>query len=268
MIQNPYQNDDFKTFISPLCNRQQFIQQYLNRYGIDAPVISLNGKNHIYVKFPVNQYNPMYRIKTVLAHYDRFPGSAGANDNSAAVFCMLNWAVKLSNRKTFHNIRLVFTDGEEMGDGGVAEQGAYELALLFKKLGIEKGDVFVFDSMGRGTVPVICDTKLPEKISRKFLQQYESLQNRAASVLTRVVKNKWFTFPSGFSDNAGFIVNGIPAVALTMLPESEVEEVLYNPQKVPLTWQMFHTREDNLENLTPESYEVFAKILDEMMMLV
>ena len=84
----------FQNFIAPDCDRAAFIQNYLNNAGLEAPIFQMEGKNHIYVKFPQAQYNPTFRIKTVIAHYDRI--GIGANDNSAAVFCLLEWAVKLA----------------------------------------------------------------------------------------------------------------------------------------------------------------------------
>ena len=79
---------EFQEFISPACDRAAFIQNYLAKAGIECPVMQIEGKNHLYVKFPRQQYDPMFKIKTVLAHYDRI--GCGANDNSAAVFCLLS----------------------------------------------------------------------------------------------------------------------------------------------------------------------------------
>ena len=133
----------FQIFISPDCDRAAFIQNYLNDAGLEAPILQMEGKNHIYVKFPQNQYNPTFRIKTVIAHYDRI--GIGANDNSAAVFCLLEWAAEIARfycgaqntaagGPLFHNIRLIFTDGEELGAAGVAAQGAFPLAQVFRRL--------------------------------------------------------------------------------------------------------------------------------------
>jgi len=258
---------DFYRFISPDCDRQNFIQEFLNRAGIEAPVIQINGKNHIYVKFPLSQYNPMFQVKTVLAHYDRFPGSPGANDNSSGVYALLLWAVRLKNRSGFHNVRLVFTDGEELGENGVNQQGAYDLAALFKRLGITNESVFVFDSVGRGTVPVICDTHFPKGVSRIFINKYNQLQEKAEKLLRRA-NGKWLCLPADYSDNAGFIVNGIPAVAITMLPDKEAEAYARDNKNIPDTWKYFHTEKDNVESLTPVSFEIMEKILDELAALV
>ena len=281
----------FNDFIAPDCNRAAFIQNYLKIAGLEAPILQMEGKNHIYVKFPQAQYNPTFRIKTVIAHYDRFPGSPGANDNSAAVFCLLEWAAKLAaipvvecprsggientadfgsfpaaRSKLFHNIRLIFTDGEELGAaGGVAEQGAFPLAQVFRRLGITNDDIFVFDCMGRGDVPILTQTILPPKAPERFVKDFSALEQRAANLLQASANGRWFSLPCNYSDNASFIANGIPAVAITMLPSAEVTAATRG--ETPLTWQLLHTAGDNLASLTPQSFEIFHNILNNLAVL-
>ncbi len=255
----------FKDFIAPDCDRAAFIQNYLNDAGLEAPILQMEGKNHIYVKFPQNQYDPTFRIKTVIAHYDRFPGSPGANDNSAAVFCLLEWAAKLAKLAggQFHNIRLIFTDGEELGAaGGVAEQGAFPLAQVFRRLGITNDDIFVFDCMGRGDVPVLTQTILPPKTPAGFVKSFTVLEQRAAALLQSSANGRWFCLPCNYSDNASFIANGIPAVAITMLPSAEVTAATRG--QIPETWQLLHTAGDNLASLNPQSFEIFHNILNNL----
>ena len=255
----------FNDFIAPDCNRAAFIQNYLKTAGLEAPILQMEGKNHIYVKFPQSQYNSMFRIKTVIAHYDRFPGSPGANDNSAAVFCLLEWAAQLARLASpaFHNIRLIFTDGEELGAaGGVAEQGAFPLAQIFRRLGITNDDIFVFDCMGRGEVPILTQTILPPKAPTRFVKDFSTLEQRAASLLQASANGRWFSLPCNYSDNASFIANGIPAVSITMLPSAEVTAATRG--ETPLTWQLLHTAGDNLASLTPQSFEIFHNILNNL----
>lgn len=253
----------FKDFITPDCDRAAFIQDYLKAAGLEAPIMQMEGKNHIYVKFPQLQYNPIFRIKTVIAHYDRFAGSPGANDNSAAVFCLMEWAKKLVECSQFHNIRLIFTDGEELGAaGGVAEQGAFPLAQVFRRLGITNDDIYVFDCMGRGDVPILTQTILPPKTPAKFVKEFAALEQRAAALLQTSANGRWFSLPCNYSDNASFIANGIPAVAITLLPSAEVTAATQGQQ--PQTWQLLHTPADNLESLTHQSFEIFHNILNNL----
>lgn len=250
----------FERFISSGCDRLLFIQDYLNQYGIETPVIQLEDKSHIYVKFPQKQYNPQFKIKTVIAHYDRVEGSPSANDNSAAVFCMMEWAVKLFQMKGFHNIRMIFTDGEEMGESGVESQGAFPLAELFRKLGITNDDVYVFDCMGRGEVPILAQTVLPKGVSKQFASKFYDLESRAQKLIQTAAGGKWFTLPCNYSDNASFIANGIPAVAITMLPSIEVSMALRGEK--PETWQLLHTDGDNFSSVSAASFELTLKIFD------
>lgn len=262
------ENYSFEQFISLDCDRKAFIQGFLNANGIEAPVIQLEGKNHIYVKFPLTQYNSMFKVKTVVAHYDRAAGTPGANDNSAAVFGMLQWAVRISaacqsGTLSFHNVRIIFTDGEEEGDAGVKDQGAYSLAALFRKLNILEDDIFVFDCMGRGTVPVICENNLPSGASTTIKNRIVELENKAEKLITEASGGRWFKMPTSYSDNASFLANGIPAVAITMLPADEIN--LYTREQIPpATWSLFHTANDNLSSLTPEAFQITARILDNL----
>ncbi|MCR5189307.1 MAG: M28 family peptidase [Treponema sp.] len=255
----------FKDFIAPACDRLTFIQKNLNALGLDAPVLQMEGKNHIYVKFPQSQYNPQFRIKTVIAHYDRI--GIGANDNSAAVFTLIQWAgqlLRLYDKGGFHNIRLIFTDGEELGAKGVAEQGAFPLAQVFRKLGLTNDDIYVFDCMGRGDLPILTQTILPKGLAQKFVSDFSALEKRAQKLISQAGNGKWFTLPCNYSDNASFIANGIPAVAITILPSEDVDAALRG--LVPETWKRFHTPADNFESLTPQAFELTFRILNQLAM--
>jgi len=262
-MNNPEFPQTFKDFISLNCDRARFIQDYLKAGGLDSTIISLQGKNHIYVKFQAQHYNPMFRIKTVIAHYDRI--GIGANDNSAAVFCLMEWARSVALRQAQgpqeHNIRLIFTDGEELGEqGGVEEQGAFPLAQTFRKLGITNDDIYVFDCMGRGDVPILAQAKIPPNVPTQFLTQYSKLEERTKKILQSVSNGKWFTLPVNYSDNASFIANGLPAVAITMLPSEEVQQVLNG--QTPQTWTNLHTPQDNLSSLNQVAFEICYKIIN------
>ena len=250
---------DFLDFIKPDCNRLNFIQNFLKQNDVETAVIPLEGKKHIYVKFPQNQYNPLFNIKTVVAHYDRFENSPGANDNSAAVYMLMLWAVKLSRQFDFHNVRIIFTDGEEACPDGVTSQGAFAIASLFKKLDI-KDDIFVFDCMGCGNVPVLCENKIPQKAGNAFIKKLTALENKAQRIIRTAGNGKWFCLPCNYSDNASFIAQGIPAVAITVLPSSEVSDVLKN--QTPKTWKNLHTQNDNIDNLWESSFSLSMKIFD------
>ncbi|MCR5171482.1 MAG: M28 family peptidase [Treponema sp.] len=285
----------FDKYIAPDADRLKFLQDYLLARSVQTSVVSVAGRKHLYVNFPSSSYNPRFKIKTILTHYDRVSGSPGANDNSAADFQIADFAVRLKkaiDRGAVPNIRIFFTDGEELGEGGVSSQGAFGLAELFKKLGITNDDVYVFDSCGRGQVAVLAQAGLGQAQSKNssFAKKFISLFERTQNLLRTSCQNSWITLPVPYSDNAGFLALGIPAVAITLLPKEEVsdyqrallsdknlESEVMNchmddgpdklprfkyEEKMPVTWRLFHTPYDNALSLTEESFDVMRKILD------
>ena len=212
----------FQRYIAADCDRLNFLQNYLLERGVKTSIIPLEGKKHLYVNFPSTSYNPMFKIKTVISHYDRVAGSPGANDNSLANFAVADFAALLAGSKKVHNVRIFFTDGEELGAEGVSSQGSFALADLFRKLGITNDDVYVFDACGRGEVAVLARAGLDSKISGNFKKKFMDLYERTQNLLRAAVPNSWITLPVPYSDNAGFLACGIPAVAITFLPKDEV----------------------------------------------
>lgn len=287
----------FQEYIAPDCDRLAFLQDYLARRGVQTSVIALGGKRHLYVNFPSAAYNPMFRIKTIISHYDRVAGSPGANDNSAANFAIADFAAELMGSGRAHNVRIFFTDGEELGAEGVLSQGAFALADLFRRLGITGDDVYVFDACGRGDVAVLARAGLDSKVSGKFRKSFLDLFGRTESLLRSAAKNSWMTLPVPYSDNAGFLACGIPAVAITFLPKDEaslyyknlmadknlekavmnckidsraghridlsIQEFKYQ-EKMPVTWRLFHTEYDNFLSLTDGSFALLRRILREI----
>ena len=284
---------DFIDFLQPDCNRKEFIQEKLLSYGINSSSIVIDGKSHIYVDFSKNNYNTRFKIKTLVAHYDRVPSSTGANDNTSGVFALIEAAKRLSTSDFVHNTRIIFTDGEEDGRFGVLEQGAFSLAKRLKELNSIDGEVFVFDCVGRGEVPVISEIEFPKNVDVSFYRKYMNLVSNTNSIISNYSPYNNMILPTSFSDNAGFIANGIPAVLITMLPKDEVANYMSNlkripglkesvlnrkledvPNKsqpeyilresIPLTWKYFHTQYDNITTLTPVSFSIISKIIDEI----
>lgn len=278
-------SSEYIDFLAQDCDRTSFIVNYLEKRGVKSTVINIDERRHIYVNFPKEQYSGYFRIKTLIAHYDRVKESPGANDNSFAVFSMMNWAAALNEKNIQHNIRLIFTDGEEMDE--LEGQGAFALAGTFRRLGITNDDVYVFDCMGRGTIPVLQKPPLLDKAKPAFRKKFNELFNRTQAVLKTAAGGSWVTLPVSWSDNAGFIASGIPAVLVTMLPSNEasaymmaltknpgLEDFVVNHKAatpderirlstmLPETWKFLHSVKDSAESITIESSYVFERILN------
>ncbi|MBP5157193.1 MAG: M28 family peptidase [Treponema sp.] len=284
---------EFKAYIAPGADRAGILQDYLHDRGVESAIAAIDGRQHILVQFDSRFYNPQFKIKTVIAHYDRVEGSPGANDNSAANFQIADWAGELAKWQGIHNVRIFFTDGEELGwNNGTLLQGAYGIANVFKRLGITNDDIYVFDSCGRGEVPILARTVLPPKVPAGFAKAFRDLYGRTQELLRRSCPGRWMSLPVPYSDNASFLACGIPAVALTMLPAQEAslyarelvnsknleaqvmnreaskqkrlsgEQVDYSyKERLPHTWRLFHTPNDNIASLTQESWRIMHNIL-------
>ena len=279
MIKNPYLNQDFLEFLQPQTNRLEWIQKSLLSEGIDSCVFQIGEQNHIYVKFPLSCYNPLFKIKTILVHYDRI--GIGANDNSAAVYQVIKWASRLNSQLEPHNIRIIFTDGEEIGFNTENKnfQGALGIAAIFKRLGITKDQIYAIDSCGRGDILVVSSTG-KNTGSKEFIKKFDRFYENTIQFVKKTCPENWVTIPVPYSDNAGFVILGIPAIAITLLPKTEATSYMRELQKnsklnydvlnrkeetkdiLPLTWKMMHTDQDSVENLTPESWLVMEKFLD------
>lgn len=275
---------DFKDFIAPNQNRKDFLCNYLTKHNINFSIIPLEGKNHIYINFSHNCYDKNYRIKTLLVHYDRFGSSPGANDNSAAVFQVLNWIC--NNSVEVHNMRIFFTDGEELGFSTTTSnpqegilQGSFFIAQIFKRLGIVNDDIIVLDCCGRGETLVVStagkDT-LPNS-NIQFNKKFNSVYEYVIELAKQTSAQNWITAPVPYGDNAGFISQGIPAVAVTVLPKQEATEYLRNLQKnknlskkimnhtevnLPTTWKLLHTPQDAIYTLTESAFSLMSKFLN------
>ncbi|MFI3256997.1 MAG: M28 family peptidase [Spirochaetales bacterium] len=231
---------DFEDFLAPDCNRFIFLQNLLKKLSIPFSILTLENCNHICIQFPSHSYNPMFKMKIVLVHYDRAVSARGdyitpgANDNSAAVYQVLHWAKKLLDDSItqpgkIHNIRIFFTDGEELASA--KEQGSFGLASHLKRPGRNNDDVFVLDGCGRGDVLAVSLAGKNSPASASFTRQFNSLFERACNLVKEASGEKWITIPVPYSDNAGFLACGIPAVALTVLPSEEATAYMRHLQK-------------------------------------
>lgn len=266
-----------EAFTQKNCNRFAFIKEFLELVSIPFSVLEIEGKKHFYIQFNKTSYTPMFNIKTIIAHYDRDENTPGANDNSASVFQLIDWARKLTHSIEQHNVRIILTDGEELGSA--TEQGAYGIANIFNRLGIRNDSIYVLDGCGRGEVLVVSSTGKNAPGNASFRKKFTDLYEETIKLARSVFPESWITVPVPYSDNAGFVAAGIPAIALTLLPKDEAsqymrrlqkerkfeKEVLQNiapKEKLPKTWNLMHTEEDSVESLMEESFELMKSFLD------
>ena len=286
-------SDLFKAFLKKDLNRCDFISQWLSAHNVPHSIVSLAQKKHIIIKYPAQFYDKNFKMKTLTAHYDRTPDTQGANDNSASCFILMNFAKKLCSYTRPHNIKIIFTDGEEAGAAGLKEQGAYTLGTGLKKLKMDGDDIFVFDMCGRGDTLILSRSGIFGRDKAKT-KRLDELHKRAGLLAQRACPNQWLSMLTAYSDNAGFIAAGLFAQVITVLPRKEAETLLHCLPKekltgqnktamgeltdmviknkkppqgspfekiIPFTWQLMHTADDKIETLNSEAFTLTEKYL-------
>ena len=286
-------SDLFKAFLKKDLNRCDFISQWLSAHNVPHSIVNLAQKKHIIIKYPAQFYDKNFKMKTLTAHYDRAPDTQGANDNSASCFILMNFAKKLCSYTRPHNIKIIFTDGEEAGAAGLKEQGAYSLGTGLKKLKMDGDDIFVFDMCGRGDTLILSCSGIFGRDKAKT-KRLDELHKRAGLLAQRACPNQWLSMLTAYSDNAGFIAAGLFAQVITVLPRKEAETLLHCLPKekltgqnktamgeltdmviknqkppqgspfekiIPFTWQLMHTVDDKIETLNSEAFTLTEKYL-------
>ena len=273
----------FNAFLEPAADRRAFITERLAAQGIPYRTVTLQDKTHIVITYRQSAYNPRFKMKTLIAHYDRAAGTQGANDNSAACIQLLLFAQTLLQKRDAHNIRIIFTDGEEAGADGIKNQGSYRLGQGLRALSMQQDDIFVFDMCGSGDTLILSESGIYGRDTRKTAA-LSALHRRCRIYADAACRGRWLSLPTAYSDNAGLISAGLTAQVITVLPRAEAELLMrYMPRSealqrciitnahvppdsplaaiIPQTWQRMHTPQDRLETLTPQAFILVDKML-------
>lgn len=212
----------FSAFLEPAADRRTFITERLAAQGIPYRTVTLQDKTHIVITYRQSAYNPRFKMKTLIAHYDRAAGTQGANDNSAACIQLLLFAQTLLQKRDAHNIRIIFTDGEEAGADGIKNQGAYRLGQGLRALSMQQDDIFVFDMCGSGDTLILSESGIYGREKQKTATLM-ALHRRCRIYADAACRGRWLSLPTAYSDNAGLISAGLTAQVITVLPRAEAE---------------------------------------------
>ncbi len=243
-----YLPPDFASFIAPGADRLAYVVSRLEAARVPHTVLSMAGSRNVLVRYGKGAYSGR-RVKCLSAHYDRHPGSPGANDNSAACCQLLSFAEELLAFRGPHDCMIAFTDNEEMmGKGRSSAQGSFALAEGFLRGGLGRPWAFTFDCTGRGSVPVLSSSVFSSPLpgggpgaaagpapragaahgrrgeaapGASFRRRIAPLHRFTASILEDAFRGSWLSLPTPYSDNLGYLTGGLAAVAVTFLPRAE-----------------------------------------------
>jgi hypothetical protein len=276
----------FMEFVSLEIDRFAMMNQVIKEAGLQYTINAIEGNRHFFIVPP--PFEEKNRRMTILvAHYDRSPGSPGANDNSAAVFILIETAMKLIKDR-ISNWLIIFTDKEELSGGeGIEEQGAYSLGLDLRKTEMASARIFIFDACGVGDTIIISTTAdyflKNESGGEKMRNSIRELRENALVAVRNLTIGKAVLAPTPFSDDLGFLRAGIAAQTITMLPthecnslisiarrDSRFPEILVNQnrrspknmKKIPATWRNINTPRDSYVMLTPGNFRYVTRFID------
>jgi hypothetical protein len=280
----------FLDFIAPEADRYGILLSLTEQLGLNSAVLSVKGNRHFFIfpggqkiaaagqgGFPFSGRSPV----VLAAHYDRVPGSPGANDNSAAVFHLLKTALGLEKIKAGYWI-IIFTDKEELKTGeGIRDQGSFTLAEKLKSWGLGNSRVFILDACGSGDTIIVSNTTdyFLKNDGRpgilKIRPLIQDLRDHALRTARLLRLDRVLLIPTPFSDDAGFLRAGIPAQTITVLPSEEAAPYAALLRKrpefaealiagtlhtaadrllIPETWRCINGPSDSRLRLTPEHY--------------
>ena len=277
----------FRKFIDPEADRFSILTELLKEKQLEYSIITIAGNRHFIISPPLKEEFLRSRLTILVAHYDRFPGSPGANDNSTAVFILIETAMKLRKDK-INNWRIIFTDKEEISDGeGIRNQGAYSLAAGLRETNMENARIYSFDACGTGDTLIISTTAeyylKNETGGEKIRASIKEFRESALETARDLRMIKVLLAPTPFSDDVGFLRAGIAAQTITMLPSYECTslvstlrkdpgfaEVLvnqnlrnsHNERQVPETWRSLNSPRDSFLRLTPQHFRTVMRFAE------
>jgi hypothetical protein len=277
----------FFEFIAPEAKRFDILKSLLPEMGLNHLVFPVGGNRHFLI-FPPGLPLQNRPSLVLAAHYDRAPGSPGANDNSAAVFLLLQAA-----RKSQGPWMIILTDKEELGEGqGIRDQGAYSLGEALRRSGIGAAKLFIFDACGAGDTLVIStgtDRLLQNEMGTGALRarfSIRALRDQALRAARNIGLDRVVLLPTPFSDDAGFLRSGISAQTITALPRAEASAfasvVRTRPELagalisreqarglegalIPETWRRLNTPGDTCHKLRPECFDMVSRFAAELL---
>ncbi len=277
-------NELLRRFCDIDCDRFSFLTTLLEWKNIPYDILS-GGGNHILVKPLGNRpFLKDHCRKILTAHYDRVPGTPGANDNAAAVFSLLRHIDLLQSADFPHNTLLLFTDKEELSDGSsIMDQGAWRLGEIWPEKQKEKDLFIVFDMCGIGDTLIWGRTaaKLPGINLKRVASVYDALTD----LLLRYSRREMMDINGLFSDDLGLLLQGLTALQISLLPWKEARtwkdslsenEADSRELELPLTarelreaslppsWRNNHSREDRVETLDPRSFNLMDSFLRDL----
>ena len=238
----------------PNAERQALVARYLDARGVPFETHRFDtfegtGENYIV------EVGGGERVLVLIAHHDAVPGSAGANDNAAAIGILLRLLARTAaDPPRDLRVRFLFTAAEELGYLGAR---AYVRAAALRDV----AGVVSLELCGIGDNLALWDAGAPTDLTRAFSRAAEGLGYRRDETYHVVGR-----IPVFGSDHRAFAAAGVPACGLTVIPGSEapaLRRFIFSPWRGvlrqlvhrPPPFDTYHTPRDRSETLDPAALD-------------
>jgi hypothetical protein len=256
---------DAERFMRPGGDRLVALAGLLAARSLPYSVVKTGEARHLLVR--IGRAKPHL---VFVAHYDRIPGTSGALDNSCACLQLIEFAARQAAARgpATPSFLIAFTDAEEApGSGEASAQGSFSLARKLKAAaeGEELLSALVLDVTGRGgrlllskaPAELLARTGLALSPAARGHDFLVALAKRSAE-RARIAAPLEAGLP--WSDDLGLTLGGLPALAVSLLPEPEAE-LLVQGKRPPL-WGLLHTAADVPRLAQEASFALISAFLD------
>jgi len=292
--------------MAPEADRAAVLAAAIAELGVRPRILSIAGGRFVVARPRGPRRDGRYRVKVITAHHDRVPGTPGALDNSAACLQLVRF---LAEARDAFNTVVVFTDKEELGPAPheypahrdeypahrddparrsaiPTEQGSYELGkVLAKELGPGAPMVFPLDVTGRGDALVL--SRAAEGLALRAGWEpwanaaVDSLASETAAMAATAARlmagrGRALMASVPFGEDLGFMLAGLPALTVTVLPRAEAEALAADGalpawaspsapgSRVPATWRVLHGPDDRVGLYDDAAFELVARFLERL----
>jgi hypothetical protein len=321
--------EEFLRFLSPGSDRLGGLCALLAKRGLAYRLLAIGSRRHVLVR--LGRGSPRFIVSAHYDRVAGSPGfldnsaacleladfgarvvarvGAARGESKVGLAERSSASERTSSVRSLDEVRseglfLLFTDGEEApGKGGPLDQGSYALSLALKAaLGREAiaalSGFLVVDVTGRGGRLLF--SRAPAALLERhglaaspLAQGLSSLERLCSGAAGRAGLAEPLRLPLPWSDDLGFLLGGLPALSVSLLPEGEARAyaalcaeagraagdlaggVLASGERAPLreeagsawpaTWDCLHSAGDGPGLAEEASFALMASFLDSLL---